>query len=276
MPTTSPVRVSASSPARWATPKSVSFARSPRDAGSGTITFCGLTSRWMTPRSCAWASASASASPIRRTSRSDSSSAASSWRERAPLDELGDQVAVRRLAARVEQADRHDRVVVEPGDRARLALGALRPAAGGDDLDRHGAAEALVARPNAEAARAEPRPAGSGPSRRPRACGRPCQRSSAVAPPAFPARKGHLPGRKGSAGGREARTTRGHTVVRAAGAGTSPLLSFFDEDDEPRTRAPRRPDRHAAPRHGGRTPCGPPDRQLARPRLLVPRIVALR
>ena len=79
-------------------------------------------------------------------------------RERAALDQLGDEVAAAVLLAGVEQRD--DRVVVEPRDRARLALRALRrrPVAG-DHLDRDGAAEALVARrvDRAEAAGAEPR-----------------------------------------------------------------------------------------------------------------------
>ena len=77
VPTTSPVRVSGSSPARCATPKSSSLAGAPA-VSSGTITFCGLTSRWITPRAWAWASASASDTPMRSTSRSLSSPSRSS------------------------------------------------------------------------------------------------------------------------------------------------------------------------------------------------------
>ena len=78
--------------------------------------------------------------------------------ERAALHQLGDEVAAAVLLARVEQRD--DRVVVEPRDGAGLALRALgRGPAGRDDLDRHGAAEALVAGgvDRAEAAGAEAR-----------------------------------------------------------------------------------------------------------------------
>src|SRR2546421_1373489 len=76
VPTTSRVRVSGSDAARYATPKSASFANPAPTAGSAaTITFCGFTSRWITLRSCAWARASQRAAPIRATSRSDSAPA---------------------------------------------------------------------------------------------------------------------------------------------------------------------------------------------------------
>ena len=76
--------------------------------------------------------------------------------ERAALDQLGDEVAVAVRLAGVEQRD--DRVVVEPRDRAGLALGALGLHAGGrDDLDRDGAPEALVAR-RVDGRRSRPRP----------------------------------------------------------------------------------------------------------------------
>src|SRR4051812_47970761 len=71
VPTTSPGIVSGVSLTTWATPKSASLAKPAPAAGSATtMTFCGLTSRWITPRSCACASASQSAAPIRATSRS--------------------------------------------------------------------------------------------------------------------------------------------------------------------------------------------------------------
>ena len=73
MPTTSPVAVSSSALATWATPRSVSFAKPAPAAGSAsTITLAGFTSLWITPRACACWSASASACPILATSRSDS------------------------------------------------------------------------------------------------------------------------------------------------------------------------------------------------------------
>ncbi len=74
----SPLRVIVASPARLATPKSVSLTiAASLSALSGTITLAGLMSRWTTPREWAWPSASQSAEPIRTTSRSDSSSPAS-------------------------------------------------------------------------------------------------------------------------------------------------------------------------------------------------------
>ena len=64
---------------------SASPLRAARGPARGTRTFCGLTSRCTTPRSCAWPSASASASPARSTSRSDSSPVGLQLRERAAL-----------------------------------------------------------------------------------------------------------------------------------------------------------------------------------------------
>ena len=84
--------------------------------------------------------ASASASPIRSTSRSESAPAASSCASVAPNDELGDEVARAVLLAGV--VDRDDAGVVEPGRGERLALGALAAApVGGDRLDRDLAVE---------------------------------------------------------------------------------------------------------------------------------------
>ena len=94
-------------------------------------------------------------------------------RQRAPLDQLGDQVAAAVLLAGVEQ--RHDRVVVQPGDGARLALGALRrrPVAG-DDLDRDGTSQELVVArvDGAEAAGAETRAQAVATHRQPGLCDR--------------------------------------------------------------------------------------------------------
>ena len=162
MPTTSPVRVSGSSPARWATPKSVSLAApsAPSAGASGTITFCGLTSRWMTPRSWACASASASASPIRSTSRSDERAvgarAASSVRPRP----------ARRPGSARRPSSPASKTATIPGWSSRAAASASRwraladaAARRRDHLDRDVAVQALVARrvDRAEAAGAEPR-----------------------------------------------------------------------------------------------------------------------
>ena len=79
-------------------------------------------------------------------------------RQRRAAHELGDEEARAVLLAGVEHRD--DPGVVEPRHGVRLAPGALVGAAvGGDRLDRHAAAEALVARlvDRAEAARADPR-----------------------------------------------------------------------------------------------------------------------
>ena len=216
---------------------------------SGTITFCGLTSRWITPRSWAWASASASASPIRSTSRSGQRAGGLELRERAALDQLGDEVAAAVLLAGVEQRD--DRGVVEPRDRARLARArsAARPSAG-IDLDRDRAAEALVARrvDGAEAAGAEARaqPVAAQRQRRARrprgsssvACtaSRPSTRARAALPRA---RKGHA--RRRTVAAEPPHILHRHRRARARGLQEN-FLSFFDEDDEPRTRVrPRRP-----------------------------------
>ena len=79
--------------------------------------------------------------------------------QRAPVDELGDQVAGPGVLAGVE--DRDDARVVEAPGGQRLAAAALGVAAGRrrDDLDRHGALQALVGGgvDGSEAARAEPR-----------------------------------------------------------------------------------------------------------------------
>ena len=74
----SPVRVRTSWSAIRAIPKSVSFAVPSPASASGQMTFEGLTSRWMTPRLWAWASAAQSVAPTRSTSRSDSAPSRSS------------------------------------------------------------------------------------------------------------------------------------------------------------------------------------------------------
>ena len=130
------------------------------------MTFCGLTSRCTTPRSWAWASASVSASPIRSDVAVRERAVRLELRERAALDELGDEVAAAVLLARVEQRD--DPLVVEPRDRAGLALRALRrDAVGRDDLDRDRAARAARRAPRRRCRsrrRRAARPGGSGPS----------------------------------------------------------------------------------------------------------------
>ena len=179
----------------------------------------------MTPRSWAWASASASASPIRSTSRSETAPAASSCASVEPTHELGDEEARAVLLARVE--DRDDARVVEPRDRVRLAPGALVGAAvGGDRLDRHGAAEALVARlvDRAEAAGADPRTQPVAPER---------ERRVGLSDELF----GDLHGEPSF---RRAREPPCSPQARLrpeppSADGILHALSFFDEDDEPRS-----------------------------------------
>ena len=141
-----------------ATPKSVSLATPAPSCGrSGTITLPGLTSRWTTPRPCAWASASHSATPTRSTSRSDSSPSRMQLGQRAPAHELGDQVDGLVVAPGLVEGD--DPRVRQARRGARLALGARRHrgVVHRDALDRDGALEVLVlGQPHdAEAARAD-------------------------------------------------------------------------------------------------------------------------
>ena len=121
------------------------------------MTFPGLTSRWTTPRPCAWASASHSATPTRTTSRSDSSPSLEERAERSPAHQLGDEVDGVVVAPGLVQRD--DPGVREPRGRLRLALGprARRGVVRRDPLDGDDAVEALVVREphDAEAAGAE-------------------------------------------------------------------------------------------------------------------------
>ena len=125
MPTTSPVRVSTSSPASCATPKSVSFAAARREVGDvrddhvlrldvavDDAALVGVRERV----------GEREADPQHVAVRQLVGGL--ELRERAALDQLGDEVAVAVLLAGVEQRD--DRVVVEPRHGAGLALGALR------------------------------------------------------------------------------------------------------------------------------------------------------
>ena len=158
MPTTSPVRVSGSWLTTWATPKSASFAKPAPAAGSAsTITLLGFTSRWITPRSWAWSSASHSAIPMRRHVAVGKGARAQQLGERSAPNQLGDEVDVVLVGGELVDADYAG--VVEPRGGPRLALNSL--AAGvleGDHLHRHLALELLVpGQPDdPEAARAEP------------------------------------------------------------------------------------------------------------------------
>ena len=131
-----------------ATPKSISFSM----PSLRTMTFSGLTSRWMMPSE--WACTSAP--PISMAISAATSGAGGlpvghELLERLPVDELGDDVRGRRFVARVVE-DLHDVVVVQLGHRLGLALEArLRLGLGQQvrvqHLDRHLALQRLVVRP---------------------------------------------------------------------------------------------------------------------------------
>ena len=123
MPTTSPAAVSAAASARWATPKSISLARG--SASSITCTFCGLMSRWTTPREWAWSSASQRSAPISPISRSESSPSWASAGQGRALDQLGDEQRVAVLLPHLVEGD--DAGMVEAGRGLGLAQD---PAAG--------------------------------------------------------------------------------------------------------------------------------------------------
>ncbi len=61
VPTAAPVRVCRCAPTSRAMPKSITFTRPARVI----MTFAGLMSRWITPLSCAWSSASSTARVMR-------------------------------------------------------------------------------------------------------------------------------------------------------------------------------------------------------------------
>ena len=123
----------ATSAAPFARPKSVTCG----SPSASISTFDGLRSRWITPSSCAYANASATAAAMRAASSGGSAPrSASRLFKVSPVDQLGHQVAdaVAGLA-RAPQGD--DARVVERRDAARLAPEALRI---------HGAAERPRAR----------------------------------------------------------------------------------------------------------------------------------
>ena len=123
MPTTSPVVVSASSPARWATPKSVSFAAPRRDRRVGDDHVLRLDVAVDHAALVRVGERVGQREPDADDVAVRQLPVALELGERAALDQLGDEEARAVLLAGVEQ--RHDRVVVEPGDGARLALGAV-------------------------------------------------------------------------------------------------------------------------------------------------------
>ena len=136
-----------------AMPKSISFACG---SPSQTSTFCGLMSRWTTPREWAWSSASQRSAPTSATSRSESSPSRLSAPQGLALDQLGDQVGAAVLLAELVEGD--DAGVVEAGGGLRLAHDPLPGLlARLDHLDRDVALEAGVPGPvdGAEAAAAE-------------------------------------------------------------------------------------------------------------------------
>ena len=148
MPSTSPVRVSASSPVSRAPPKSASLATPPRSSGWwGTSTFWGLTSRWITPRAWAWASASVEREADLEQLLVGERVGGDQLREGVAVDQLGDQVEGVLRGARLVQDD--DRRVRQARAGERLAARALavdripaRPER--DPLDRHFAVQQLV------------------------------------------------------------------------------------------------------------------------------------
>ena len=192
--------------------------------------------------------------------------------QRAPLDELGDEVPAAVLLAGVEERD--DALVVEPGDGDGLALGAFRVGAvGGHDLDGDRAPEALVAGgvdgPEATGAEARSEPVAA---HRQAGLGDRRQLFRGRHPTSFHAREAP-PSRciRGCTG----RNTPPRLISslhvtrlreeRAAYQERS-FLSFFDEDDEPRTRVrPRRP----ASAGGSRRPAVPDHQQVLIRRALL-------
>ena len=117
---------------------------SPALPSAASQTLSGLTSRWTTPCACAWASASASARPVRSTSatsRPPARGGGEPVRERAAGHEARDDV--QRAVVLDGVVDRDDvRVVAEARHQARLVahalarLGAGGARAGACDRDR--------------------------------------------------------------------------------------------------------------------------------------------
>ena len=263
MPTTSPVRVSGSSPARWATPKSASLATPAAERGaSGISTFWGLTSRCTTPRSCACASAPHSASPIAQHVAVAQQAVGAEVVDRPPVHQLGHQVARLVVLAGVEDGD--DPGMVEPARGERLALGARRiaAAAGRDHLDRDGALEPLV-RGGVD----RPEPA----------------RAEALAEPVAVQDEVRRERCRELVRDLHCRRFRCNGVIpsdppvilgRPVAAEETRTLSFFDEDDEPtRTTSRTRTQTRVRPRAGRVRPARvpTPDSQA----LLVRRMVAV-
>ena len=126
-------------------PKSVSLATTPSPIASGISTLPGLTSRWTTPRACAWQSASQIAIADLGDVAVAQRAVAQQLSERLPADELRDEIDGLIVAARFEQGD--DRGMRQPRRCQRLALGSLRRRrlfADRDPLDGDVAIEAQV------------------------------------------------------------------------------------------------------------------------------------
>ena len=146
-PRSCPVTVMRSLSTICAMPKSMSL----MSPSSRIMTFSGFTSRWMTPNWCACSSARATSEAIiSATSGKGSGSVGEKVLERAPVDELGDDVALGRVGSRVVE-DLEDVLVAQLGDGVRLALQArARLFLPGEmrmqDLDRDLAVERRVGR----------------------------------------------------------------------------------------------------------------------------------
>ena len=142
VPGTSPVAVSDSSSASWARPKSSS--RTEISSPSATRMLEGLTSRWTTPRLCAWASASSTCAAASTAAASFSSPARSACAHGLAGDVLVGDVDVAAVA--LERVGAQTVLVAQARSCKRLALGSRRGLAlARDDLQRDVEAVALVA-----------------------------------------------------------------------------------------------------------------------------------
>ena len=138
-----PCSVSGSSPARCATPKSVSFATPRPRAGDGDDHVLRLDVAVHDAALVRVGERVGEREPGAQHVAVGELAVGLQLGERAALDELGDEVAAVVLLAGVEQPD--DAGVIEPRHRPRLPLGALgRRAAGGDHLDGDRPVEAVV------------------------------------------------------------------------------------------------------------------------------------